>query len=137
MFKKGQRVEMTVVGLEKIRMRHGHIRKHRGTGVKMASTGVVVTNSRKAGQVSVRLDSMHETCEAEYFPVEYWQAETALDAICYACEEKPAETHRMLARGPREGQRVGLCSECLEDLETRALVVSEPEQTATLQSGGQ
>ena len=88
----------------------------------MSSTGVVVTNSRKAGQVSVRLDSMHETCEAEYYPVECWQPETTVSLMCYVCEERQTIARRTLIRGPRQGQRVSLCEECLEDLESQVLV---------------
>lgn len=123
MFKKGQRVEMTVLGLERIRLRNGHIRKHRH-GVQMAATGVVVTTSRKNNQVAVRLDSMPANSSPDYYSVEYWQLESGVTAVCFACEAKPSVTEKVLARGPREGQRVSLCDECLDDFKTR-LIVSE------------
>lgn len=125
MFKKGQRVEMTPEGLRAIRLKPNEtIRKHRHGG-QLSSTGIVVVVPRDKTQIVVRLDSMPESSEGEYFKAIHWQPIEEDRKQCYGCdcEVEPPGVFRELARGPREGQKIGpLCKDCEDHMESQVLL---------------
>lgn len=130
-FEKGQRVEMTTIGLHKIRLdKSEQVKKHRH-GVLMASTGVVITIARNRSQVCVRLDSMPQSSTGVYYSSEYWKPITDQNRQCYVCDLRcpPPGVFRVPSRGPRQGQSIGpLCKSCEEYMDSLCLLRIEQLQ---------
>lgn len=129
MLNKGQKVELTVAGLSLIRMEtDGKIRTHRN-GKPFASTGVVLSSAEyNRERVVIRLDSQSKSSKGDSYDVQYWQAINTDSQQCYICDEISDQegVFRVLARGPREGQKIGpLCSGCERDMESKVLLMAD------------